>query len=125
MEKVKIHFQMAISGENETKFTTDGTLFGSKLFFTDDQNFRYVVEYSQNQVRIERHGQTSMKLILINEETSYGEFTSQGLSFPFAVKTKQILLTDQELSLSYDMLENEQVLTHHEMKLKWILHGRN
>lgn len=116
---------MAISGENETKFTTDGTRFGSKLFFTDDQNFRYVIEYSQNQVRIERHGHTSMKLILINDETSSGEFTSQGLSFPFTVKTKQILLTDQELSLSYDMLENDQVLTHHEMKLKWILHGRN
>jgi len=125
MEKVKIHFQMAISGENETNFTTDGTRFDSKLFFTDNQNFRYVVEYSQNQVRIERHGKTSMKLILNNNETSSGEFTSRGLSFPFTVKTNYLLLSNQELSLSYDLIENDEILTHHEMKLKWNLHGRN
>lgn len=125
MEKVKIHFQMAISGENETNFITDGTYFGSKIFFTDPEQYRYVVEYSHNQIRIERHGKTSMKLLLKKGETSTGDFTTQGLSFPFTVKTHYILLSNQELSLSYDMLENDQVLTHHEMKLKWILHGRN
>jgi len=125
MEKVKIHFRMAINGENETVFEAEANRLGSKIFFTDNENFRYVVEYSQTFVRIERIGLTSMKLFLKKGEPSNGHFTTQGLSFPFTVMTRDILLTDQELSLFYDMLDNDSVVTHHEMNLKWILHGRN
>ena len=125
MEKVKIHFRMAINGEKDTIFDTEANHIGSKLFFTDNENFRYIVEYSESVVRIERIGLTTMKLILKKGEPSEGFFKTQGLSFPFTVMTRYILLKKQELSLSYDMLDNESVVTHHEMNLKWILHGRN
>lgn len=120
MEKVKIHFRMAIDGENKTVFDTEAKLIGSKIFFEDNGNFRYIIEFRDDFVRIERIGLTSMKLILKKGELSKGDFTTQGLSFPFTVMTRDILLKNQELSLSYDMLDNENVVAHHEMNLKWI-----
>ena len=120
MEKVKIHFRMAINSKNETVFETVGNLIASKLFFEDNENFRYIIEYSDNFVRIERIGLSTMKLILKKGLPSEGHFITQGLSFPFTVMTRDILLKNQELSLSYDMLDNDRVVTHHEMNLKWI-----
>lgn len=120
MEKVKIHFRMAIDGENKTVFDTEATHIASKLFFEDNEDFRYIIEYSEDFVRIERIGLTSMKLFLKKDEPSSGHFTTQGLSFPFTVMTRNILLKKQELSLSYDMLDNDAIVAHHEMNLKWI-----
>jgi uncharacterized beta-barrel protein YwiB (DUF1934 family) len=120
MEKVKIHFRMTINGENETVFDTVANHIASKLFFEDNENFRYIIEYTDDLVRIERIGLSTMKLILKKGLPSEGFFTTQGLSFPFTVMTRDILLKKQELSLSYDMLDSESVVTHHEMNLKWI-----
>lgn len=120
MEKVKIHFRMAINGENETVFDTVANHIASKLFFEDNEDFRYIVEYSEDLVRIERIGLTTMKLILQKGHPSEGFFMTQGLSFSFTVMTRDILLKKQELSLSYDLIDSDTVVTHHEMNLKWI-----
>jgi len=120
MENVKIHFSMAIDGKTGTVFDVDGKRIGTKLFFDDLEAYRYKIDIDETSVKIERSGITSMKLLLKTDETTHGTLLTDGFTIPFTVMTHQITLTNTLLLVKYDMLDEDKIISAHQMLIKWI-----
>jgi uncharacterized beta-barrel protein YwiB (DUF1934 family) len=120
MENVKIHFSMAVDGVTGTVFEVDGKRIGSKLFFDDPEAYRYKIDVHGTSVKIERTGITSMKLLLRTDELTQGTLLTDGFTIPFTVLTHQVTLTNTLLLVKYDMLDEDKIISAHQMLIKWI-----
>ena len=94
MEKVKINFSMMIDDLEDTVFESEGLILKDKMHFDDPNHFHYVIEFSNHSVHIDRKGHTIMKLILETDMITNGTLMTEGLTFPFTVRTHHISLTE-------------------------------
>lgn len=120
MENVKIHWYLAVDNDITADFKTNARQKGHRIYFSDEEGFRYIVDYDTNTIYVERNGLTSTKLRLINHQSSEGSFQSHQLTFTFKILTTEMTISDRCLKAEYQMMDQQAVTSRHRLVLEWI-----
>jgi len=119
MKNVKIGFSMAMNGEKTATFTANGKISQNQLVFTDEENTVYRFELSPTEVILHKTGTSRLEMTFQEKQITSGTLTTDGLQFDLVIYTKEMLVEDGNLYLTYELLDGDTVISHHSLYVNW------
>lgn len=113
---MKVAFLSLDEEKNKIYFETECFKKENRIYFTDKStpNTQIEIELQEDAILFKRTGETSMEMILKEEERTAGYFRNDtGLAFEFQVECHKMLKTDKRIVLYYDLiLDNIETHSH-------------
>jgi|GEM_PF-919805 len=119
MKNVKIGFSMAMNGEKTATFNTNGKISQNQLVFTDDENTVYRFELSPAEVILHKTGTSLLEMTFQEKQITNGTLSTDGLQFDLVIYTKELLVEDGTIYLTYELLDGDTVISHHSLYVNW------
>ncbi len=105
---------------NKIRFETDVVVKDNTYYFKDKSTEHTEIELTihQNEVHLNRVGQTQMKLIFIENRKTMGYYKNEmGLDFSFYIDCKQLTISKEQIKIQYEMILDKQIKSLHKILL--------
>lgn len=100
---MKAHFY-SISKDYKQKYISDLKIEGSKYIFNDTKDTKTIFDIiNTSNISIKRSGDTKMDMVCSLLKTTKGTYENELISFNFEVYTKNIEISDDKISIEYDL----------------------
>ena len=110
---------MAIDEVPSTLFETIGKISCEQLIFTDDESNKFVLEMGSSAVSVQKTGTVSTKLIFMENVPTKGTVTAFSTAFDLSIMTKSIVKGSGSIKVTYDLLDKEITISHHQLQVQW------
>lgn len=119
MDKINVMFQMAIDAEINTRFSATGDKDENRLQFSDPNEQTYHFQLRPEEVLLHRTGSEELRLVFQLGKVSSGLLKVDGFEFVTQVYTKKLTVSERKVTLEYDLLDGNKILSNHQMMVTW------
>lgn len=97
------------STEQKMTFSTTGTLKHHHLSFVDPTNNLHTIDWSDT-LRYQKTGDATMDYRFDPNRNTVGTYQTNGLHFEFEIETKQYLVSEGIIRITYSLLQDSEVI---------------
>lgn len=118
MKKTQIEVTISYDKTNEV-FETNAEWQDALLTFKDSNNAHHMFMLMDDSIRFVKKGESYLDFTF-QEGFSEGIYRIDGYTITFDIKTHQLFFTDQVLDIDYELIQDQEIISKHTIKIKRI-----
>ena len=118
MKNIEIEFSMT-SLDSNASFSTVGEIKDNRIIFNDDDDNRHYIIKNKESVEYYKRGTMSMKYVFNLKYNTKGTYEVDNNKFEFDIKTSTLNIKDDEITIEFDLLLDEELINHSTLVIKY------
>lgn len=96
--------------DEEVVINAIGQMKNKRMVFTDEHHIKHYIIFERNKIVYIRQGAVDMKYAFQEHLTTKGTYQTLGKTLLFDIRTQEIIRKPSHLSISYQLLQDKQVV---------------
>ncbi|MGD9909997.1 MAG: DUF1934 family protein [Candidatus Izemoplasmatales bacterium] len=114
-----VKFKMMTEGIPNLSFEGPGIKSDMSISFIDELKQKYTFLIEEDGIVLKRSGETPLIMKFFALRLTVAQFETEKQIFTLELKTNKVRLTDHQLEIAYDMVNDTEVLSSHHLTLDW------
>ncbi len=118
MKNIDIEFSMT-SLDSKASFTTTGEIKENRIIFNDNEENRHFIIMHNDSIEYHKRGSMNMKYVFNLKHSTSGTYEIDGNRFLFVIETKELIIEDNEIMITYDLLLDDEIVNQSTLLIKY------